>query len=139
MGDGLILESGTHSELLADETGAYYRLVEAQKLREARDKSAGADVEETEDSGSSAKHDSEEFDEKAAEEVPLGRVNTSGTTGSETLAKARLEARKTTEDYSMTYLFRRIAAINRDQLPRYILGGIGAISMCYLAISSHFN
>ena len=40
MGDGLVLESGTHNELLMNEEGPYARLVNAQKLREAREKAA---------------------------------------------------------------------------------------------------
>ncbi|KAG1834056.1 hypothetical protein DFJ58DRAFT_869178 [Suillus subalutaceus] len=37
MGDGLVLERGTHAELLADENGAYSRLVAAQSLREGHE------------------------------------------------------------------------------------------------------
>src|ERR1700760_3028189 len=37
MGDGMVLERGTHDELLADETGPYAKLVAAQKLRESQE------------------------------------------------------------------------------------------------------
>ena len=38
MGNGVILESGTHEELVRGENGPYARLVAAQKLRDAREK-----------------------------------------------------------------------------------------------------
>lgn len=37
MGNGLVIEQGTHSELLQDENGPYSRLVTAQKHREKRE------------------------------------------------------------------------------------------------------
>jgi len=45
MGDGLILESGTHEQLLAT-NGAYSRLVQTQRLREGREQSALKDSED---------------------------------------------------------------------------------------------
>jgi ATP-binding cassette subfamily B (MDR/TAP) protein 1 len=38
MGDGMVLERGTHAELLRHEDGSYARLVQAQKLKESEGK-----------------------------------------------------------------------------------------------------
>lgn len=129
MGDGLVLESGTHAQLLANEQGPYYRLVEAQKLRESAESKAARDEEEDAERDSATlpeKHEGEDYGELAKEEVPLGRVNTNRSLASEILAQRQKE--KGEKDYSMLYLFRRMGMINRDQWPRYAIGTIGAIS-----------
>ncbi|KAG1772443.1 P-loop containing nucleoside triphosphate hydrolase protein [Suillus occidentalis] len=67
MGDGLVLEQGTHNELLADENGPYARLVQAQKLRESRE---GQNAESSETAGE------EDMEKAILEDVPLGRKQT---------------------------------------------------------------
>ncbi|PPQ92430.1 hypothetical protein CVT25_008651 [Psilocybe cyanescens] len=121
MGDGLMLEHGTHNDLLQAD-GAYTRLVQAQKLREGKEKVHGQDDES----------DSEEEDmEKAArEDIPLGRRNTGQSLASEILEQKRQAAGASGKDkdgdYSMPYLFRRMAPIVRDQWRRYFYGSIFA-------------
>jgi ATP-binding cassette subfamily B (MDR/TAP) protein 1 len=118
MGDGLVLEHGTHNELLQAD-GAYARLVQAQKLREGKD---GAN-----DSGSS---EEEDMEKAAREEIPLGRKNTSQSLASEILEQKRKAAQASGkdegEDYSMLYLFQRMAPLIRDQWQNYLLGAIFA-------------
>lgn len=122
MGDGLVLEQGTHNQLLTAD-GAYARLVATQKLREADNNSK--------DSDSTAAASEEEVDmEKAArEEIPLGRKNTGRSLASEILEqrKNNTEA-KETGDHSLPYLFKRMAMLNRQGWSSYIIGSIFATS-----------
>jgi ATP-binding cassette, subfamily B (MDR/TAP), member 1 len=87
MGDGLVLESGTHNELLAKE-GAYARLVQSQKLRETQDAQAVAGDDSDSEAGEPEEKDMEKL---AREEVPLGRSNTQRSLASEILEKRRME------------------------------------------------
>ncbi|KAF8158097.1 P-loop containing nucleoside triphosphate hydrolase protein [Crassisporium funariophilum] len=120
MGDGLVLESGTHNELLQSE-GAYSRLVQAQKLREGREGTHG---------DSDSVSGSEDDMEKAArEEIPLGRKNTGHSLASEILEQKRKAAEGTgekEEDHGLFYLFRRMAPLVRDQWKNYVIGSIFA-------------
>jgi ATP-binding cassette subfamily B (MDR/TAP) protein 1 len=118
MGDGLVLEYGTHDELLSAE-GAYARLVQAQRLRETKDGDDGDDDE------------SEDMEKAAREEIPLGRKNTSQSLASEILEqkrKAQEQSGETDkdEDYGILTLFGRMAPLIRDQWKNYLLGAIFA-------------
>ena len=127
MGDGMVLESGTHGELLANEQGAYFRLVEAQKLRES------SNVQSTEDDDDYSlpeKEEGENYHELAKEEVPLGRKKSSQSLASEILAQRQQQQSKH-KGYSMVYLFKRMGMINRDNWRRYAIGTVGAISECH--------
>jgi ATP-binding cassette subfamily B (MDR/TAP) protein 1 len=127
MGDGLVLEYGNHNELLQRD-GAYARLVQAQKLREGKERRPGDALAD----GSDDDEESVEDMEKAArEEIPLGRKNTSQSLASEILAQRRKAAEESGEkevDYSMPYLFKRMAPLIRDQWKNYIFGAIFASS-----------
>ncbi|KAH7885321.1 P-loop containing nucleoside triphosphate hydrolase protein [Phlebopus sp. FC_14] len=120
MGEGLVLEQGTHSELLADENGAYSRLVHAQKLRERNDV----------DGESSTEASEVDIEKAAEEEIPLGRRNTSHSVASD-LARKRGEEKKEAEvsedDYGLFYLFARIGRLNPGGFHRYIIGSLFAI------------
>ncbi|EIW81034.1 P-loop containing nucleoside triphosphate hydrolase protein [Coniophora puteana RWD-64-598 SS2] len=123
MGDGLVLEQGTHNQLLANEGGAYSKLVQAQKLRETREQDATTTPED-EDTipGSSS---SKDMDKEAEREIPLGRQNTKQSVASEILKQRNEEKAKheiSEDDYSMSYLFKRMALINKPGLPRYAVG-----------------
>jgi len=125
MGDGLVLESGTHNELLLQSDGAYSRLVQAQKLREVAkgsDDAVGGDS----DDGQM------EMEKVVREEVPLGRKNTLQSLASEILEQRRkaAESSESGDDFSTFYLFKRMAPLIRDQWPHYILGSIAACSKC---------
>ena len=124
MDDGLVLESGTHEQLLAM-NGAYSRLVQAQRLREGREQAALEDVEQD------SVDEHTDMEKVAREEIPLGRRSTR-----QSLASQILEQRKAAEtsdngddDYSLFYLARRMAPFIRDQWKNYLMGSFFACSM----------
>ncbi|KAF8957254.1 P-loop containing nucleoside triphosphate hydrolase protein [Flammula alnicola] len=125
MGEGHVVEFGSHNDLLQAD-GAYARLVQAQKLREGKDNGKKGDA------GSVSEASEEEDMEKAArEEIPLGRKNTSQSLASEILEQKRKAAeasghREEEDDYSLPYIFKRMAPLIRDQWKNYILGAIFA-------------
>ena len=119
MGGGVVLESGTHHELLRDETGPYARLVAAQKLKESQ-------VED--DAGSSTADGAEDMELAAQEEIPLGRRNTSTRSlASEIVEKNRQQQQDEEKDYSMFYLFKRIGSLNPAGYKAYFFGTCAAI------------
>ena len=121
MGDGQVIESGTHDELLAKE-GAYSRLVLAQKLREGKEEGSTTD-------GAESQHE-EHMEKVALEEIPLVRKNTGYSLASEILERKRETAegpdKNNEDDYSLFYLLRRMAPLVRDQWKNYIIGAIFA-------------
>ncbi|KAF9649396.1 P-loop containing nucleoside triphosphate hydrolase protein [Thelephora ganbajun] len=119
MGEGAVLESGTHNELLRDENGPYARLVAAQKLKETH-------VEEDE-SGSSTADDAEDLEKAVREEIPLGRQHSSRSLASEIIEKNKQENQEKKKDYSMFYLFRRIGSLNPPGYRAYFIGTCAAI------------
>lgn len=122
MGDGVVLECGTHDDLLL-RGGAYHRLVQAQKLRETDGPGVGE-----EDTG-------EIFEREAVvhEEIPLGRQNTKQSLDSEILEQRWKQEEGNgsaeTEDHGLFYLARRMAPIVADQRWAYIVSTIGAFYM----------
>ncbi|CCA75810.1 probable Leptomycin B resistance protein pmd1 [Serendipita indica DSM 11827] len=152
MGDGQVLEQGTHAELLRDTEGPYAKLVAAQKLREQQMQeneintsgtntplppSYGGPTQSGEHGLESdpaammkarmkAQADKEkQIEEEAAKEKPLGRTDTSKSLASEIL-KQRLAAEagdgKGEKEYGMWYILRRMAIINKDSWKHYVLG-----------------
>ncbi|TFK74865.1 multidrug resistance protein 1 [Pluteus cervinus] len=118
MGDGLVLESGTHDDLVARD-GAYARLVHTQKLREGAKGADGQDLGDDEP---------EDIEKAARDEVPLGRRNSGTSLASEILEQRRkASADKAKEaDYSLPYLFKRMGQINRPSWRNYLIGTIFA-------------
>ena len=114
MGDGLVLESGTHDDLL-EADGAYAHLVQAQKLCEVAKGSVDAVSEDSLDGG--------EMSKVAREEIPLGRKNTLQSLASEILGQKRKapELSEARDDVSLIYLFKRMAPLIRDQWSNYFL------------------
>ncbi|KAJ2930895.1 hypothetical protein H1R20_g6196, partial [Candolleomyces eurysporus] len=122
MGNGLVLEAGTHSDLLAKD-GAYARLVQSQKLRETQD---AIDIDGSDD-GSDAGEE-KDMEKLAREEVPLGRSNTQRSLASEIIEKRKADAEgKEDKDHSLPYLFKRMGVLIKDQWPKYLFGSIAAI------------
>ncbi|KAH9849517.1 P-loop containing nucleoside triphosphate hydrolase protein [Lenzites betulinus] len=126
MGDGVILESGTHNELLRDENGPYARLVQAQKLRDAREKRTLQD--DDSDTAASAENEEKEIERQVAEEVPLQRQKSGRSLASEILEKRQAEAGKEHNDYSLPYIFKRMGHINSDVWRQYLIGAIAAVA-----------
>ncbi|KAJ7612414.1 P-loop containing nucleoside triphosphate hydrolase protein [Mycena rosella] len=122
MGDGLVLEQGTHNELLNDESGAYSRLVQAQKLRETQERTSESDEEDS-------IKEAEDMEKAVREEIPLGRKNTGQHSLASELIEKRLQEHKTgaEDDYGIIYLFRRIGRLNPAGFNKYFFGGICAI------------
>ncbi|KAG2045340.1 P-loop containing nucleoside triphosphate hydrolase protein [Suillus americanus] len=119
MGDGLVLERGTHAELLADENGAYSRLVAAQSLREG-----------DEDDDLDGVISSEETDlEKSRSGELLERKSTIHSIGSDVVShlKEKVGDQAPEGDYGLFYLMRRIAILHRKGLRRYFIGFFFAI------------
>ncbi|KAF7288516.1 hypothetical protein HMN09_01380600 [Mycena chlorophos] len=126
MGEGKVLEKGTHNELLADENGAYARLVQSQKLREAQQR---VDVPDQEENAAAAQ-EAAELQKAIHEEIPLGRKATGQHSLASDLIEKRLEGQRGHEkeqDYNLFYLFRRIGGLYRDGWRKYLIGGIAAI------------
>ncbi|KAF6757403.1 multidrug resistance protein 1 [Ephemerocybe angulata] len=124
MGDGLVLEHGTHDELLAKD-GAYCRLVQSQKLRESQDVVEVDSDEDDEDDNEKADVD---MDKQAREEIPLGRQKTSRSLASEILEQRRMDKGEGSKesDHSLPYLFKRMGLIVSDQWRKYLFGAIFA-------------
>ena len=116
MGDGQLLEQGTHSGLLSA-NGAYARLVQAQKLRETTD-----DVEGPQE----IPKDSEDIEKAAREEIPLGRKNTGHSLSSEIMEQKKQAEKQRGPDHSMTYLFYRMGIIIKESWRSYVFGSIAA-------------
>ncbi|CCO29186.1 Leptomycin B resistance protein pmd1 OS=Schizosaccharomyces pombe (strain 972 / ATCC 24843) GN=pmd1 PE=3 SV=2 [Rhizoctonia solani AG-1 IB] len=135
MGDGMVLEQGTHNELLRNANGAYASLVEAQKLREEESKEQAAQRSDSEIDDDDVKTSpTDPSSEKAGVPVedmePLKRT----ATGNRSLASEILSAREKeggkrygNKDHSFTYLFKRMGLINRDSWNLYIWGCLAAI------------
>ena len=129
MGEGLVLESGTHNDLIQAD-GAYARLVQSQKLREGRESSGVLETDnDSEDSGHS-------IEKEIREEIPLGRKNTN--TG-HSLASDVLEQKQQAmgkneneKDYELPYLFKRMFLIIRDRWKNYFFGALFACRTCFV-------
>lgn len=124
MGDGLVLEQGTHDELLANEGSSYSKLVLAQRLREAKEEDGTIAA-----SDDNSLADSKDMEKIAEEEIPLGRKNT----GNQSLASQIIEKRfqenpdKPIKDLSLYNLFKRMLVINKAEQRSYVFGTIFAI------------
>ncbi|KAI9507265.1 P-loop containing nucleoside triphosphate hydrolase protein [Russula earlei] len=132
MGDGAVLESGKHGELLSNENGAYSRLVAAQRLREAREMVDldEADVIELERVSEKAAQSSTDIEKAAQEEIPLGRSYTQRSLASEILEQRKAQgAKKREKEYSMFYLFKRMGKINKGEWKGYLFGSLFAIAI----------
>lgn len=125
MGEGLLLESGTHKQLLQNDDGPYSRLVAAQRLREAREKRS---VDDNDDSTDVASAEEEDYEKAAQEEVPLSRAKSGRSLASELLEQRNQEkVKQAGRQYTPFTIFRRFFAINREHWRLYLFGSIAAI------------
>ncbi|KAI0714082.1 P-loop containing nucleoside triphosphate hydrolase protein [Cerioporus squamosus] len=127
MGNGVILESGTHDELLRDENGPYARLVQAQKLRESGEKRTLDSDSDTAASNEEAEA-AAQIEKEAAEEIPLQRQKSGRSLASEILEQRQKEHSGEPKDYSLPYIFKRLGYLNRAVWKQYLFGAIAAIA-----------
>ena len=125
MGDGFVLEQGTHHELLRDENGPYSRLVAAQKLR-ANVEFAGSD--------SATDVNDEDMEKKTRDAIPLGRKNSSHSLSSEIVGHNNklLDGTVHEDGRGLPYLFRRMGNLNRASWTRYAIGAVAACSAWFI-------
>ncbi|KAL4062317.1 P-loop containing nucleoside triphosphate hydrolase protein [Scleroderma yunnanense] len=119
MGEGVVLEHGTHQGLL-DHSGPYARLVQAQKLRETK---------ETLDDNVEVVGGTN-MNKAATEEIYLDRWDTLHSVNSD-MARKKSDERKQNEideeAYSLFYLFRRIGNLARPWF--FIISIISAVAV----------
>lgn len=125
MGEGEVLESGTHHELLRDPNGPYAKLVQAQQLRDAE----RGDEEIDDDQSLQKQKDVDAMEEAAAKEVPLGRAHTKGSLASEIIEKRQKTQGQTVQrQYTLYESFRRMAVLNQHNQRYYYVGVIAAMA-----------
>ncbi|KAG8935087.1 GTPase-activating protein [Tulasnella sp. 418] len=129
VGAGLVLEHGTHNELLANDSGPYAQLVNAQKLKESQHKDA--DISGTATPTAEKIMTADEVQNALKEETPaLQRSNTGSgrSLASEALEKKRKDGfgQFGDKEYSLFYLAKRLIKINKGDVPKYITGTIFA-------------
>ncbi|KAF8503875.1 P-loop containing nucleoside triphosphate hydrolase protein [Gautieria morchelliformis] len=126
MGAGVVLEEGTHDQLLARQDSAYAELVKAQQLREERETVGDRIYDGGEAHDEKLARDSEKV-KATREEVPLSLHETA----SRSVASEIFEKRQVDKDKqdirSIPYLFSRIGNLNRDTWPTYLVGSAFAI------------
>ena len=157
MGDGRVLQKGTHEELLRDADGPYARLVQAQKLREANEQVEleGDDETENEDGvgspSTSYQHDTEKAEpeklerhaslEKLSHDEVRPSVGREGTKLSMASSISRRVAAKGVKKkkHSLFYLFRRLGTIQKEVWTRYAWGFLFAASWYILLVGLRTN
>ena len=129
MAEGLVLESGTHSDLI-NAGGAYARLVQSQKLREGREGRESSGVLDA-DASEESEHS---IEKEIEEEIPLDRKNTGHSLASEVLEQKQAAMGETgkEKDYDLPYLFKRMFLIVQDRWKNYFFGFLLACRMCFI-------
>jgi ATP-binding cassette subfamily B (MDR/TAP) protein 1 len=140
IGDGKVVESGTHNDLLQNPNGAYTRLVNAQALREQKEHeqfavgvtalTSDSTIEEPGNSKDESAHVAPMPKVEATDTwIELTRQDTVGSKSisSEVLKAARLARDDKPREYRSAHLIKRIAIINKESVWVYVLGTIAAI------------
>jgi len=126
MGDGAVLEQGTHSELLHHEDGPYATLVTAQKLRDQRE------VEVRDSDSDTISANGEDTVKNTKEDIYIGRRSSAPSLASDIIAQKRQLSEAHRDNYSLTYLFIRMGKINSAAWKNYVIGFITACSTYFL-------
>ena len=128
MGDGQVLEHGTHAQLLADTEGPYARLVQAQRLREAEQRGEDEESHSEDEEPTTTKKGASAIEIAAEKEEPLGRAHSSRSLASEILEQRRREQGSGQErQYGTRDMFMRMGSINKESIPLYIYGCMAAL------------
>ena len=141
MGEGLVLESGTHHDLIQAD-GAYARLVQSQNLRE---KQKGIESSDALNSDNSIEESRHSIEKEIHENFFVGRKNTEHSLASKVLEQKQeaMGENEKEKDYDLPYLFKRMFPIMRDQWKSYFLGTVFACGACFIFrvysfLTSHF-
>ncbi|KLO15998.1 P-loop containing nucleoside triphosphate hydrolase protein [Schizopora paradoxa] len=132
MGKGVVLEQGTHEELLSNPDSAYARLVAAQKLREANERRDGDDDDasgaSSDDLLAQEKAEAQQMEREALAEIPLGRKNTGRSLASELIEQRNKDVggKYAETDYSLYYIFKRMGGLQSEVWKSYLFGSIFA-------------
>lgn len=131
MGKGVILEQGTHQQLLANTGGPYSGLVTAQQIRasEVDNKLYEAEMDEEKAALAQEEEAMEMKEEREAKaEMPSGIKRMFSARSHASTARV-VSSDETPKRRSIFYLLYRLAIINRDQIWKlYVPGIIGSIA-----------
>lgn len=117
IGDGLVLEHGTHSQLLVNPDGPYSRLVAAQNLRNQ------SEIMTKKSENTSAVSGEAEDIQTAAEDIVCG--NTTHTLEKDGEHRKEYD-HETGPEYNLLYMVKRISELNLASWPNYGCGIIAA-------------
>ncbi|KAG8897294.1 GTPase-activating protein [Tulasnella sp. 408] len=129
IGDGTVLEHGTHNELLSNQDGPYAQLVSAQKLKgeegldesDAKYKVAGGVVTK------------QEIEQIVAEEAPEllegGGIKRSFASDTRKAGLEKSEQKQEQSTHSLFYLLKRMALLDREDWALYSIGVIAATAL----------
>lgn len=115
MGEGLVLQSGTHSELLKDQDGPYARLVSTQRIRE----------QENEASAPGKSNIAEFIAEKSSEAHGTFPITIAANNTARIVQGVKSE-NADAHNRGMSYVFGRMIYINRKDWIKYTVGVIAA-------------
>ncbi|KAI0652215.1 multidrug resistance protein 1 [Trametes meyenii] len=123
MSQGVILESGTHAELLHNEEGPYALLVKAQELRDV-----GEEI-SLDGSDADAELDEKDVKDQATLEraSPLQRQKTESSVANGPTAHSQKVGQEM-DEYSMSYVFLSLARLSRHAWKEYSIGFVSAIA-----------
>ncbi|KIM25760.1 hypothetical protein M408DRAFT_73764 [Serendipita vermifera MAFF 305830] len=140
MGDGMILEEGTHQQLLDNAQGPYAKLVTAQKLKgvwqtEGNDSSAlqtpSGTPSHTDLGGTVVEKRSvlEETrgDDALSRKQSLGRKDSTKGSVRDVIQHQENQNGAQEEEYGIFYIIKRMIMINRDSWLRYMVGLLGSL------------
>jgi ATP-binding cassette subfamily B (MDR/TAP) protein 1 len=120
MGDGAVLEQGTHSELLRHPNGPYSSLVSGQKLRDQHEVEMGDSHRDT------ISTHGEDMTKEAKYDVHVQRRDLAPSLASDIIyQKVKLNDGQK-HNYSLPYLFMRMGEINRAAWKNYAIGFVAA-------------
>jgi ATP-binding cassette, subfamily B (MDR/TAP), member 1 len=129
MGDGLVLEQGTHDQLLSKPDGQYSRLVQAQALREQQQQDDINNDSASDIAGKIMTDVDKPIPQPPSPRSPepLTRRSTCRSVASEMIEKRGLLVEEEDEDLGLFAVVRRLAMLNRAAWGKY---GFGIIAAC---------